>query len=175
MGPYLSKQTTVYRCPSDTVLATIQHSLGWRNRARSYSMNGSVGNIGDLLTNGVNPNNPDYVQFFKLSSVPIASKIFVFTEEHPDTISDGYFFNRIDSEEWYRLPASYHNGAGNFSFTDGHAELHRWQNSWTKPPSQPEQAFPSLWVPLPANQQADFNWLADHTSVEGPASPASAW
>jgi prepilin-type processing-associated H-X9-DG protein len=32
------------------------------------------------------------------------------------------------------VPASYHNGAGGFSFADGHAEIKRWLDNRTKPP-----------------------------------------
>ena len=27
------------------------------------------------------------------------------------------------------MPAAYHNGAGGFSFADGHAEIHKWKSS----------------------------------------------
>src|SRR2546425_5207472 len=31
------------------------------------------------------------------------------------------------------LPSSYHNGAGNFNFADGHAEIHKWRDARTNP------------------------------------------
>jgi prepilin-type processing-associated H-X9-DG protein len=33
------------------------------------------------------------------------------------------------SNAWQDLPASYHSGAGIFSFADGHVETHKWLNS----------------------------------------------
>src|ERR1019366_1935145 len=120
LGPYVFQSAAVYHCPSDAALSAIQRGAGWPNRARSYSMNASVGDAGELTQSGVNTNNPRYIQFFKLSSVPQAAQIFVFMEEHPDTISDGYFLNKAYPAEWIRLPASYHNGCANVSFADGH-------------------------------------------------------
>ena len=58
-------------------------------------MNASVGDAGEISQYGVNTNNPDYVQFFRLTSMPAPARIFVFLDEHPDSISDGYFVNRV--------------------------------------------------------------------------------
>lgn len=113
LGSYVAKSAAIFRCPSDTAMSAMQRSAGWQYRVRSYSMNGSVGNAGGITEGGTNINNPDYIQFFKSSSVPVPSQIFVFTEEHPDTIYDGYFVNNASSNEWSRLPASYHNGSAN--------------------------------------------------------------
>jgi len=166
LGPYVARSSAIYRCPSDTVLSTIQHSAGWQNRVRSYSMNASVGDAGDITKGGVNTNNPDYLQFFKLSSMPVAARIFVFIEEHPDTISDGYFLNRAYALEWTRLPASYHNGCGNIAFADGHAELHHWRDSSTLVPAEPDAADAVVYTNLPPGQLEDLNWVIAHMSVE---------
>lgn len=58
---------------------------------------------------------------------------FTFIDEHPDSINNGYFLNRIDQLEWIDLPASYHDGAATVTFADGHIETHRWLFSQTKP------------------------------------------
>jgi prepilin-type processing-associated H-X9-DG protein len=167
LGPYVAQSALIYHCPSDTALSTIQRSAGWLNRARSYSMNASIGDAGEITQGGVNTNNPDYVQFFKLSSVPQAGQIFVFIEEHPDTIYDGYFLNRSYSREWIRLPASSHNGSAAISFADGHAELHHWQDASTKIPPEPDAATPLVFTNLPAGQRDDFNWVIGHMTVKG--------
>ena len=127
-------------------------------------MNASVGDAGEITQSGVNANNPNYIQFFKTSSVPKAGQIFVFMEEHPDTISDGYFLNKAYPRQWMRLPASYHNGSANISFVDGHAELHHWQNADTKPAAQPDAAT-VLFTNLPPSQQDDFAWVNWPTST----------
>ncbi len=64
-------------------------------------MNALIGNAGDFSTNGVNANDPDYRQFFKITQIPQPTEIFVFLDEHPDSIDDGYFVNREGSEDSY--------------------------------------------------------------------------
>jgi prepilin-type N-terminal cleavage/methylation domain-containing protein/prepilin-type processing-associated H-X9-DG protein len=174
LGPYVARSFAVFRCPSDAVLSAIQRGSGWPNRARSYSMNASVGDAGEITQGGSNTNNPDYIQFFKLSSVPAAAQIFVFIEEHPDTISDGYFINRAYSDEWIRLPASYHNGCANISFTDGHAEMHHWRDAATLAPNEPDGAASLVFTYLPDDRQEDLDWVISHMSVVQSVS-APAW
>src|SRR5229473_3440619 len=132
IGPYTSRAAGVYRCPSDYVLSDLQQKAGWQRRVRSISMNAMAGDAGNFSRGGSNTNNPDYKQFFKVSQVPKPAQIFVFIEEHPDSINDGYFLNKPDSPGWFDLPASYHNGAANLSFCDGHAERHQWLYASTK-------------------------------------------
>ncbi|MBI3850252.1 MAG: prepilin-type N-terminal cleavage/methylation domain-containing protein [Verrucomicrobia bacterium] len=164
LGPYANKVVGIYRCPSDNVLSDIQRAAGWRGRVRSYSMNAMVGNAGELSPSGVNQNNPDYEQFFTLSSIPQAAQIFVFLDEHPDSINDGYFINQAYKWEWTDLPASYHNGAGCFSFADGHSETHRWRFDSTKRPARPDAA--QLPIAIPKSDWGDIDWVTDHMSVE---------
>lgn len=174
LGSYLGKSAATYRCPADFRLSAMQRQAGWQYRVRSYSMNASVGDAGSFSASGVNINNPSYIQFFKLTTIPRPADIFVFLDEHPDSIGDGYFLNKVSAgaqsysstyydPEWLRLPASYHNGAGNFTFADGHAELHRWLNASTCPPSQPYAA--GLPLDVPAGQMNDFNWVISHMSI----------
>jgi len=122
-------------------------------------MNSLVGDPG-LLTNRF---NPDLVQFFKLTGVATPSHIYVFLDEHPDTINDGFFMNRWNEYQWGNLPASYHNGAANFSFADGHLESHRWIVPDTVKPARQS----GVGGTFPASPQTDFQWMKDRTSVRG--------
>jgi prepilin-type processing-associated H-X9-DG protein len=160
----LGNSLGVFRCPSDRVLSDVQRQAGWSARVRSISMNAMVGDAGPNVQNGGNVLNPGYRQFLKMGDIPKPSQIFVITDEHPDSIGDGYFFNNVDEPEWVHLPASYHNGGGKFSFADGHTEFHRWRFPLTKPPNQPDVAI--LPASIPATQSADFLWLAYRMSVE---------
>lgn len=164
IGPYVSRASRVYRCPSDWYVSDIQAGAGWSARVRSISMNAMVGNAGRFSQSGANVNNPGYQQFFKLSHVPQPSQIFVFIEEHPNSVNDGYFLNHVDSATWFDLPASYHNGAANLSFADGHSEMHKWLLASTKPPPRPGGAH--LPIVLPPAGQGDFDWLMDRTTVD---------
>jgi len=163
LGPY-SSATSIYRCPSDHVLSAVQSAAGWDGRIRSYSMNAMVGDAGDFSKNGFNTNNPDYTQFFKITQIPQPTDIFVFLDEHPNSINDGYFLERDYYPEWHDLPASYHNHATTFSFADGHSALHRWMISSTILPIQPD--VPYLPIDVTVNQRADFDWIMDHMSVD---------
>ena len=168
LGTYASKAVNIYRCPSDNVLSDKQLAAGWTMRLRSYSMNAMVGDAGEISKAGYNENNPAYVQFFNSSSIPNPTRIFVFLDEHPDSINDGYFLNKwargATYPEWIDLPASYHNGAACFSFADGHAESHRWRNSNTKQPARAE----ILQLPMDTlpGERADFYWVLQRMSVD---------
>jgi prepilin-type N-terminal cleavage/methylation domain-containing protein/prepilin-type processing-associated H-X9-DG protein len=163
LGPYLDGSAPVYRCPSDTVLSGPQKSMGWVARARSYSMNAMLGDSGSLQK-GINECNPDGVQFIKYSSIPQPGSIFVFLDEHPDTISDGSFYatNKVGLLQWQRLPASYHDGATSFSFADGHVESHRWRFKSTMPTPQGVslKAFDIL-----EKETGDFYWILSRMTI----------
>ena len=173
LGSYAGGAPRVQRCPSDHALSAIQRAAGWDHRIRSYSMNAMIGNAGSFLNNGVNINNPTYKQFLSITQITHPSDIFVFLDEHPDSIDDGYFINK-DPEtannsgaEWIDLPASYHNNSAAISFADGSALLHHWLNPTTLPPSEPNAANLPISLPAaPADAQADFNWILSHMSIE---------
>jgi len=165
LGSYANKSVNIYRCPSDAVLSAKQREAGWSARVRSYSMNAMVGDAGELSQTGVNTNNPHYVQFFRLSSIPRPAGIFVFLDEHPDSINDGYFLNAVSQnyKEWVDLPASYHDGGASFSFADGHSQLQRWMYARTRQPAKPDGA--ELPLDVPGEEAADFNWVVQHMSI----------
>lgn len=162
LGAYVNSSANIYRCPSDNVVSTIQRQAGWSRRARSYSMNAMVGNAGPASYNGYNINNPYYQQFFRLTDISQPSGVFVFLDEHPDSLDDGYFVNRASQAEWIDLPASYHNRAAAMSFADGHSEMHRWAVSITCPPPSPDAA--NLPIDLKGKDQTDFKWVLQHMS-----------
>jgi len=176
LGSFVSGSTAIYRCPSDQAISNTQITNGWSSRIRSYSMNALIGNAGDFSTNGFNANDPDYRQFFKITQIPQPTEIFVFLDEHPDSIDDGYFVNQESSgdtrhghsySKWTDLPASYHANAAAFSFADGHSSLHRWLIGSTVPPPAPHAAnLPIYLTAPPANAAADFDWVISHMSVD---------
>jgi prepilin-type N-terminal cleavage/methylation domain-containing protein/prepilin-type processing-associated H-X9-DG protein len=173
LGAYASFAATIYKCPADKALSTVQKEAGWTARVRSVSMNAMIGNPGQLLQGGANVNNPNYLQFLKESDIQNPSTIFVFLDEHPDSINDGYFLNtnapssgEYTQPEWVDLPASYHNGGGSFSFADGHTEIHHWLCESTKLPSLPEAApLPMAIHSPPVSERADFDWVLRRTST----------
>jgi prepilin-type processing-associated H-X9-DG protein/prepilin-type N-terminal cleavage/methylation domain-containing protein len=163
IGSYLSGQKNVYRCPADYALSDEQRKLGWDSRVRSYSMNAMIGDAGEFTTEGFNTNNPSYQQFFSFAEIPRPSDIFVFIEEHPDTLRDGYFLNNAYSYQWTDLPASYHSGGANLVFADGHAEYQKWKIGSTRVPPQPLAFNPDHVLEGP--ERRDFYWLMQRTSI----------
>ena len=153
LGPYVGHSVSVFRCPSDKTRAANGP------RIRSYSLNHLVGDPGVL----VDEFNPNYLQFFKSTGVRRPSEIHVFLGEHPDTINDGFFMNRLGDYEWGNLPASYHNGGANLSYADGHSEGHRWQvngpEGTVRPPIQG-----GVGGSFAADPPADWDWLRQRTS-----------
>jgi prepilin-type N-terminal cleavage/methylation domain-containing protein/prepilin-type processing-associated H-X9-DG protein len=151
LAPFLNQATAVFKCPSDRSVADNGP------RIRSMSMNSLVGDPGELT----NRFNPRLVQFFRLADIPNPAHIYVFLDEHPDTINDGFFMNRWDEYRWGNLPASYHNGAANLSFADGHQESHRWVLPDTRRPGVRGGASGTF----EASPPTDFDWLKERSSV----------
>jgi prepilin-type N-terminal cleavage/methylation domain-containing protein/prepilin-type processing-associated H-X9-DG protein len=170
LGSYAGNAPRIYHCPSDRSLSTLQRAAGWDRRIRSYSMNAMVGNAGIISASGANTNNPGYKQFFKTTQIPRPAEIFVFLDEHPDSIDDGYFLNKVRNstygadDQWIDLPASYHDNSTAFSFADGHAWLHQWKEVNTIRPAQPDAA--GLPIAIPASASVDFDWMLEHMSIE---------
>jgi prepilin-type N-terminal cleavage/methylation domain-containing protein/prepilin-type processing-associated H-X9-DG protein len=150
LAPYVNNNLTVYKCPCD--LSQAQNGP----RLRSFSMNSLVG---DPL-HYPNRFNPSWVQFMKMSQFPAPANFYVFIEEHPDTINDGYFMNRWDAIQWGNLPASFHNGCANITWADGHLERHRWLPNTIRPPAR--GAVGGGFIPTPLT---DYVWLRDRTSI----------
>ncbi len=150
LTPLLALNTAVYKCPSDRALAENGP------RTRSYSMNSLVGNPG-VLTNKFNPN---FAQFFKHTEIRNPAGTFVFLDEHPDTLNDGFFMNRLNEDKWGNLPASHHNGAANLSFADGHIETHRWLVPDTIRPAVKGGAGGGFAAVPPT----DYHWLRERAS-----------
>ncbi len=162
LGPYAGFSAGIYHCPSDRTLSDIQIRSGWTSRVRSVSMNAMVGDPGSLLRLGVNVSNPKLEQLLYESDIRDPSSIYVFLDEHPDSINDGSFLNSPDTPEWTDLPASYHNGGGSFSFADGHTEIHKWRCPSTLCSPQPYAT--QLPIALRSDEHADFDWVIQHTS-----------
>jgi prepilin-type N-terminal cleavage/methylation domain-containing protein/prepilin-type processing-associated H-X9-DG protein len=163
LGIQVGRVAQVFRCPADRVVSDLQRTAGWTKRTRSISMNAMVGDAGGFLSAQGNTNNPHYHQFRKFGEFTSATDTFIFIEEHPDSINDGYFLNRGAVHQWNDLPASFHNGAANLAYGDGHAESHKWVDASTRKPARPDGAkLPFL---LGDDELRDFYWLMKRTST----------
>lgn len=158
IGAY-AKNSGIYQCPADPIVAPTYGGP----RCRSYSMNFT---IGDKSTDGgQEATYGDYwPSFFKMTAFRIASKTWVFDDEHPDSINDGIQYTPTSDGEdtqWGDLPASYHNGACGFAFADGHSEIHKWLN----PNTIHSIVGNDSWLPLTVvGSPVDINWVESRSS-----------
>ncbi len=155
LGRYTGRTPAVFRCPADNARCL----LGLRNR--SFSLNSLVGDPGELT----NKFNPSYVQFFKASDVPNPAGILTFLDEHPDTLNDGFFMNRLEeAPKWGNLPASWHGGAASLAFVDGHVESHRWAVGGPGGTVRPNVKGGAGGI-FPADPTTDWDWVKERTGV----------
>jgi len=129
--PY-NRSTAIYHCPADK--STVETATGdatTRLRNRSYNMSQSVNGYPEFKDPyGLVSLLPAWKKFSIIVNPP-PSRLFVFIDEHPDTLLDAQFGNPVGmpyySQIWFDMPADRHNQAGNLSFADGHAERWRWR------------------------------------------------
>jgi len=158
LAPQVAKNIAIYHCPADRVMTTQADGRQYP-RVRSVSMNAFVGawnNAGSQVISG-------WAQFLKLPAIRNPSGIFVFLDESPQTLNDGWYVfcnNGPEGNLWSDMPAYYHNGACGFSFADGHSETKRWLSSVTKMPF-------SQW-PIPTgSDRRDFLWVSQRATYKG--------
>jgi prepilin-type N-terminal cleavage/methylation domain-containing protein/prepilin-type processing-associated H-X9-DG protein len=172
LGAYVGKNYQIYHCPSDQSSAPIYGQP--MSRVRSISMNGFVGIAAGW--------EQDWLTYLKLGDLthPGPANLMVFLDEHPDSINDGWMMfadeGALDNSSpvgagtgdggWFNLPASYHNGACNFSFADGHSESHQWSApAMLKPISRTDYAFVGPEVFTPATG-SDYQYFLKHASYK---------
>ena len=164
---YLGDNVQTFQCPADSFVSPLQKSRGWTRRIRSYSMNGFMGPGGSSETHqsyrGENPFISGYRQFLLQSAVPSPSSTYVFLDEHPDSINDGYYINQLSSpSQWTDLPGSSHAGGVGIHYADGAAEIHTWAFASTRPAVRFGLGIPPS---IPSSQRGDFQWLAKRATV----------
>jgi prepilin-type processing-associated H-X9-DG protein len=160
IGSY-TKSPGIYQCPADPIIAS---GYGVA-RMRSYSMDFTCGSKSATQTE--DSSYADYwPNFFKTTDFKIASKTWVFSDEHPDSINDGIQYTPTadkEDDQWSDLPASYHNGACGFAFADGHSEIHRWMNHNTIHAIEGNDAWLQQGFTV-VGSKVDIDWVESHSS-----------
>jgi prepilin-type N-terminal cleavage/methylation domain-containing protein len=85
LASQVSKNISIYHCPADRTMATESDGRQYP-RVRSVSMNAFVGPWNDAGS----PVISGWAQFIKLTAIRNPSMIFVFLDESPQTINDGW-------------------------------------------------------------------------------------
>jgi len=181
---YLGHNTAVFKCPADlreglytgTNTALIGKIVP---AARTFSMNQAVGTVdaqyattgsghsgipnlsvtGPWLTDTFrqNQHNNPYNTYGKTTEVlaPSPSDLWVFVDEDASGLNDAAFAFGMENPQWIDVPGTYHNIGCGFAFADGHSETHSWLYRSVK-------AKGGITDP---KDQADWSWLAAHTSA----------
>jgi len=131
LGPYV-KTHRIFRCPTDRSKTTLADGKSYP-RVRSYSMNGAMGTR--ALDNGGTGAGLTFLNLGELARAP-RIEFFVFMDEHEDSLTRCMFHldRDIALELWSHVPSSRHARSGVISYTDGHAEIHRWRDPRTLMP-----------------------------------------
>ncbi len=157
LGPYMSRSLGSYKCAADKLPSAIGP------RVRSYSMSQWVGN----WTGQCGVLNSQFRVFLKLThfTKPGPAMTWVFLDECPDSINDGYFTVNMTptyaATTWDDVPAATHNSACGFSFADGHAEIHKWLDANTKYPVLKQTLCPGTYKVSPRDQR----WVQERTTA----------
>ncbi|HEY4417661.1 MAG TPA: prepilin-type N-terminal cleavage/methylation domain-containing protein [Verrucomicrobiae bacterium] len=160
IGGY-SKTAGIYKCPADksltsqTLSAASYGATGYP-RVRSCSANLYVGcGAGDYRLGNYGLDNA-YKAFFKTSDFGVgglsSSDCFVYVDENPQSLNDGYFEYIAKGNAINDRPAVNHGNSSSFSFADGHVGLNKWNNTY-----------------LNINNTtvgSDVAWLAQHGTVK---------
>ena len=114
-------------------------------------------------------NQKKYKTYYKTAyfNVAGASRLYVLVDEHPDSINAGGYTNMmVENPAQARIidyPASYHNGACGFGFSDGHSEIHKWLEPQTKVPVT-TRGYTSEWQAINPKSR-DLQWLYERSTA----------
>jgi prepilin-type N-terminal cleavage/methylation domain-containing protein/prepilin-type processing-associated H-X9-DG protein len=150
IGNYL-KDAGVYRCPADRSQVTLAGAT--QSRVRSCSANNFVGTDQTIINTipawiggGVYKTFQKGTSFAGMS----VADCFVFVDENPDTLDDGFFEVDPSAAISPNHPAVNHGKSSAFSFVDGHAALKKWKDCFLNPGS---------------SATSDNQWLSVHATV----------
>jgi prepilin-type N-terminal cleavage/methylation domain-containing protein/prepilin-type processing-associated H-X9-DG protein len=146
IGSY-AKAAGVYHCPADRYIEPANNQL----HIRSCSMNDYMGTNPRFYKFNTQIDN-NYKAFFKYTDIRGLgpSDAYMFLDESPKSINDGYFNmfpNSINDR-----PAVNHGNSTAFTFADGHAQLHKWVDTY-------------LLSTGGSVSSVDHQWLATHGTI----------
>jgi len=182
--PYVNTNVSLLRCTADLRIGNYQGTdptkFGTKvPAARSISMNFAVGTICPGFNSGTGHSgrptlscngpwlnnahshlrNTPWRTYGRLSEVviPGPANLWVMTEEAPASINDGGFSFGMNVPEWIDFPSTLHGMSCVVGFADGHADLHKWVDRRTVPPT------PIARVSVSGS--GDWMWMRDRTSA----------
>jgi prepilin-type N-terminal cleavage/methylation domain-containing protein len=132
-----AKAAGVYKCPADHYVDPAYHV----ERVRSCSMNEYCGNKFFFLDGRFKT----FLKFSDLGSGLSGSDCFMFLDENPKSLNDGFIYYDPTGAQIDDRPAINHGNLSSFSYADGHAQLHKWQDKYLSYTSTGTGADP-VWL-----------------------------
>ena len=162
---YAGKSRGVFWCPSDPIAESF---LSYQNGASSHRIRSNSMSHFFNTSLGI-----PYKTYGKQSQIVKPADTFVFIEEHPNSINDGAFAWQMydpttpSNPTIIDFPASYHGGRCGMSFSDGHAEIHKWIGKTIQLPVKTSEKTPDPNIHnKPAGDSAvDVRWLSSRATV----------
>ena len=164
----------LFRCPADNTTATYNGET--KPRVRSISMNSAVGTryqtsprgapiAGGWLPGTYNENQTTWRTYGTMSSMtdPSPSELWVLMDENLNTINDASLAVQCGASSalFIDAPSVAHAGAAGIAFADGHSEIHKWVEEFTK-------KIKTLNTTDPNSNNRDLKWLQLRTSAKRP-------
>ena len=123
----------VYRCPADETQVRGTPSV------LSYSMNGWMGSR-TMSQNNYAVNGSAYRTFVReaeLSAISATSRLWVFADEDPSTLNDGWSLVTMnDQQPFASFPGIRHQRGGGMNFADGHTQIFKLRDPASVPGKQ---------------------------------------
>lgn len=146
LARYAGAKPSVFKCPLDRSLSSVQQARGWVARVRSYSASVGIGQ--GNAESGSWDNLYRHVTNITDLLYPSPSQTLVYLDENSDSINDPAFYSPVRTS-LVDTPAARHEGGAGVSFADGHAEIHKWTGSVSRRGGGPGDP--------------DLHWLSWHT------------
>jgi prepilin-type N-terminal cleavage/methylation domain-containing protein/prepilin-type processing-associated H-X9-DG protein len=168
--PYI-KNYQIYHCPADHSIVPRGGGPFTASSLRTYSMNDWMEPM-DAPGNTIQPWNggptTGWEIYTKLSSItrPGPSRTWVFIEESPYTIDDGFFaVNPNTPTTWVNSPAVLHGNGSNLAYADGHAAMRQWtdSNMINLKPAPGSSTTEAATTASPTS--GDLAWFISHTTA----------
>jgi prepilin-type N-terminal cleavage/methylation domain-containing protein/prepilin-type processing-associated H-X9-DG protein len=175
--PYINN-INVYHCPADHTIVPRGGGAFSAHALRTYSMNCWVmplDNPGYVPPVYPWENISGYISYTKQSNMsrPGPSKTWVFIEESPYSIDDGFFaVDPTHPTEWYNSPAVLHGNGSVMAYADGHSEVKQWTDSAmiNEKPATPGGNTDNI---MASTSSGDLVWFIEASTA--PTSSASVW
>jgi prepilin-type N-terminal cleavage/methylation domain-containing protein len=156
--PYI-KNVAVYKCPADHTFVLTSQTPKTRSMSMNAWMSPAPPSQADMGT------TKNCHMFFKETDLNVGgtANLWLLMDENPYSINDASMLINPNDDGWVDWPATYHVKANGISFTDGHAQIHKWTDPKVL---NYDTENPSTGVVTPATPGCpDFPWISAASTV----------